>query len=160
MHGLYCDRYVLPRLVFMAFTILLVVQQFALLYSISLYKCSGIDYSILTFINIFPLSLPLWKFLKISFNVYLFLREGRSKTERDWGRGRERGRHRIRSSFQALTCQHRARHGAWTHKSRNHDLSQSQMLNRLSHPGTLRLHHFIIKFFEILNWKLHFKILI
>ena len=29
-------------------------------------------------------------FKKIFFNVYIFLRE----TEREWGRGRERGRHR------------------------------------------------------------------
>ena len=51
------------------------------------------------------------------FNVYLFLRE--TETERDiehkWGRGRERGRHRIGSRLQALSCQHRARRGARTH---------------------------------------------
>ena len=45
------------------------------------------------------------------FNVYLFL----SETEHEWGRGRERGRHRIRSGLQALSCQHRARRGAQTH---------------------------------------------
>ena len=31
-------------------------------------------------------------------------------------RDRERGRHRIRSRLQALSCQHRARRGARTHK--------------------------------------------
>ena len=32
------------------------------------------------------------------------------------GKGRERGRHRIWSRLQALSCQHRAWCGAWTHK--------------------------------------------
>ncbi|XP_053062180.1 ubiquitin carboxyl-terminal hydrolase 30 isoform X3 [Acinonyx jubatus] len=50
------------------------------------------------------------------------------------GRGRERGRHRIRSRLQALSCQHRARHGAQTHKPQDHDLSQSRTPNRLNHP--------------------------
>ena len=35
----------------------------------------------------------LFFFKKIFFNVYLFLRQRES--EREWGRGRERGRHRI-----------------------------------------------------------------
>ena len=30
--------------------------------------------------------------------------------------------------MQATRCQHRARHGAWTHKPRNYDLSQNQDL--------------------------------
>ena len=64
-------------------------------------------------------------------NVYLFWRETKCKH----GRGRERGRHRIRSRLQALSCQHRARHGARTHEPWDHDLSRSQTLNRLSHPG-------------------------
>ena len=51
----------------------------------------------------------------------------------------ERGRHRIRSRFQALSCQHRARHGAQTHEPWDHDLSRSRKLNRLSHPGTPRI---------------------
>ena len=33
------------------------------------------------------------------------------------------------------SCQHRARHGARSHKPWDHDLSWSQTLNRLSHPG-------------------------
>ena len=52
------------------------------------------------------------------------------------GGGSERGRHRIRNRLQALSYQHRARHGARTHGPRDHDLSRSRMLNRLSHPGT------------------------
>ena len=57
------------------------------------------------------------------------------KTEQEWGRGRERGRHRIGSRFQALSCQHRAWHGAWTRELRDHDLSRSRTLNQLSYPG-------------------------
>ena len=51
------------------------------------------------------------------------------------GEGAERERHRIRSRFQALSCQHRAPCGARTHQLQDHDLSQSQTLNLLSHPG-------------------------
>ena len=39
------------------------------------------------------------------------------------------------SRLQALSCQHRARHGARTHEPRHHDLSGSRTLNRLSRPG-------------------------
>ena len=45
--------------------------------------------------------------------------------------------------LQALSCQHRARHGAWTHDLQNHDLSRSRTLNPLSHPGAPA--HFIFK---------------
>ena len=72
-------------------------------------------------------------FLKNFLNVYLFLRQRETKHER--GRVRERGRHRIRSRLQALSCQHRARCRARTHGPWNHDLSQSQTLNQLNHPG-------------------------
>ena len=61
--------------------------------------------------------------------------ERERETEHEQGRGRERGRHRIPSRLQALSCQHRARRGARTHGPRDHDLSRSQTLNRLSHPG-------------------------
>ena len=56
------------------------------------------------------------------------------ETECEWERGRERGRQRIRSRLQALSCQHRAQCGAQTHEWRDHDLSRSRTLNRLSHP--------------------------
>ena len=36
---------------------------------------------------------------------------------------------------QSPYCQHRAQSDARTHEPRDHDLSQSWMLNRLSHPG-------------------------
>ena len=65
------------------------------------------------------------------FNVYSSLRN----RERKWGRGPERGRHRIRSTFQALSHQHRARPGARTHKPQDHDPTRSRTLNRLSPPG-------------------------
>uniref|UniRef100_A0ABI8AGK9 Uncharacterized protein n=1 Tax=Felis catus TaxID=9685 RepID=A0ABI8AGK9_FELCA len=51
------------------------------------------------------------------------------------GGGSERRRHRIGNRLQALSCQHRARRGARTHGPRDHDLSRSWPLNRLSHPG-------------------------
>ena len=51
------------------------------------------------------------------------------------GGGAERGRHRIWSRFQALSCQHRAQRWAWTQEQRDHDWSRSQTLNPLSCPG-------------------------
>ena len=63
----------------------------------------------------------------------MFIFEG--ETECKWRRGRERGRHRICSRLQALSCQHRAWHGARTHEPQDHALSWSRTLNRLSHPG-------------------------
>ena len=74
-------------------------------------------------------------FYKSFFNV-LFIFERERETECEQVSGRERGRHRIRSRLVAPSCQHRARYGAWTHELWEHDLSQSWMLNRLSHPGT------------------------
>ena len=70
---------------------------------------------------------------KIFFNVYLFLRQ--RETQHEWGRGRERGRHRIGSRLQALSHQPRARRGAQTRGPRDRDLSWSRTLNWLSHPG-------------------------
>ena len=72
----------------------------------------------------------------IFFNVYLILRQ--RETEHEWERVRERGRHRIWNRLQVLSCQHRARHGAPTHKPWDRDLTWSWMLNQLSHPGTPR----------------------
>ena len=43
-------------------------------------------------------------FFFIFFNLYLFLRQ--RETEHERGGGRERGRHRIGSRLQALSCQH------------------------------------------------------
>ena len=58
--------------------------------------------------------------------IYFWERE----TEHEWGRGIERSRHRIWSRFQALSCRHRARHGARTHELGYHDLSWSWTLNQ------------------------------
>ena len=65
------------------------------------------------------------------FNICLFLRQ----TKRMNGGGSESGRHRIWSRLPALSCQHTAWHRARTHGLWDHDLSRSQMPNRLSHPG-------------------------
>ena len=73
---------------------------------------------------------PLFFFFFFLMFIY-FLREGKSMS---WGWA-ERGRHRTWSRVQDLSYQHRALHGAQTHKPWDHDLSWSQMLNRLSHPG-------------------------
>ena len=73
----------------------------------------------------------LFSFLILFLTFYLFLAEKEHKQ----GRSREKGRRRIRSRLRAPSCQHRAGCGAPTHRPRDHDLSQSQMLNRLSHPG-------------------------
>ena len=78
-------------------------------------------------------ALPTNLYFKKIFNVYLFLRE--KETEREQGRGTEKGRHRIRSRRQAQSCQHRARREARTHKPRDHDLSRCWMPNWLSHPS-------------------------
>ena len=67
------------------------------------------------------------------FLMFLFIFE--TETEHEWGRGRERGRHRIGSRLQAVSHQPRAWRGAPTHGPQDHDLSWSQTLNRLSHPG-------------------------
>ena len=69
--------------------------------------------------------------------IYFWKRERERERERErMSRGgAERGRHRIRSRLQALSCQHRARSGAWTHKLWDDDLSRSRMLNRLNDPG-------------------------
>ena len=79
------------------------------------------------------------------FNVYFRDRERQSMS----GGGSEGGRHRIRNRLEAPSCQHRARtepaqsphrarRGAQTHRPRDHDLSRSRPLNRLSHPGAPR----------------------
>ena len=76
-------------------------------------------------------------------NVLMFIFE----RENEWGRGRKRGRHRIGSRLQALSWQHRAWRGAQTHKLWDHDLSQSWVLNRLSHPGAPSPPFFLIVYF-------------
>ena len=67
------------------------------------------------------------------------MRETETKTEWEPRRGRERGKHRLQSRLQALSCQHRAGCGARTHKLWDHDVSQSWMLIWPSHPGTPKL---------------------
>ena len=64
--------------------------------------------------------------------IYLLLRE--TKTEHEWGKGGERGRHRIWSRLQAPSCQHRAQRRAWTLEPRDHDLSQTQINAQPTEP--------------------------
>ena len=73
-------------------------------------------------------------FLK-KFLVFIYFWERNRDRECEQGRGRERGRQRIWSRFQALSCQHRAPHGAWTCELWDPDLSWSQPLIQLNHPG-------------------------
>ena len=61
------------------------------------------------------------------FNVYYFW-------ESENRRRIERGRHIIWTRLQALSCWHRARCGAQTHRLWDHDLRWSRTLNQLSHP--------------------------
>ena len=76
--------------------------------------------------------------LKNSFNVYSFLRD-RDRARSGEGH-REKGRHRL----QTLSCQHRTWCRARTQELRDHDLSQSQVLNLLSHPGALVVHSLLL----------------
>ena len=88
------------------------------------------------------------------FPFYLFIYFLRQReTEREQGKGR--GRHRIWSRLQALSCQHRAQCGAWTHRLWDRDLSRSRTLNRRSHPGTPCFTIFIFFFlFNFSKWEL------
>ena len=69
-----------------------------------------------------------------------------TETERKWGRGRERGRPRIRSRLQAPSCLHRARRGARTHELWDHDLSWSRTLNLLSTQAPPRIVSYSLKY--------------
>ena len=84
--------------------------------------------------QVLPLVFYMYTVQVFLMSIYLFLR-GRDGG-RSWvGEGRrERGRHRIRSSLQALSCQHRAQHEAQTHNPE----FKSQMLHWVSQPGTLQ----------------------
>ena len=57
------------------------------------------------------------------FNFVTFIHFWERKTKHEWGRGRERGRHRIWSRPHASSCWHRAQYRAQTHKLWDHDLS-------------------------------------
>ena len=65
--------------------------------------------------------------------IYLFWETERKNAS---GGGAEKERRRERENpKQAPSCQHRTLRGAWTHEPRDHDLSWSQTLKQLSHPG-------------------------
>ena len=86
-----------------------------------------------TFSHVYYFSIVFYFILFFIFsNVYSFFER---QSECGSGAGAEREGDRIQSSLQALSCQHRAWCEAWIHELWDHDLSWSQMLNRLSHPG-------------------------
>ena len=85
---------------------------------------------------IFFIFLLMFFFFNFFFNVYLFL--GQRETEHERGRGRERGRHRIQSSLQAPSCQHRMRHrglNSWTTRSWPEPKSDAQPTEPPRHPN-------------------------
>ena len=70
---------------------------------------------------------------------FIYFWERASACAHAWEGQREREREGETQNLKTgsrLSCQHRARHGARTHEPWDHDPSQSQMLHRLSHPGT------------------------
>ena len=74
------------------------------------------------------------------------------ETELEQGRGRERGRCRIWHRLQALSCQHRAWSRAQTHIPGDNDMSGTQTLNRLSHPGAPNLSLLLINIRVQILW--------
>ena len=58
-------------------------------------------------------------FYFLMFYLLLRERERQKKTERELGRSREKGRHRILSRLQAPSWQHRVQHGAQIHELMN-----------------------------------------
>ena len=77
------------------------------------------------------------------------------ETERDRtrvGKGQREGdTHTQRSRLKAPSCQHRAPHKAQTQELWDHDLSQSRILNWLSHPGTPWDSYFQFRSFSRVN---------
>ena len=67
------------------------------------------------------------------FNVYSFLRDRERQSMS--GKGQRERETQNPKQAPGLSCQHIAQRGARTHEPRDHDLGQSQVLNRLSHPG-------------------------
>ena len=93
---------------------------------------------------LFPVS---FYFLLKKFFLHLLIIERQREIEHKWGKSRERRRHRIRSRLQALSCQHKARCGAQTHKPWDHDLSRSWTLNWLNQLGAPQLYFLFFNYF-------------
>ena len=81
--------------------------------------------------------------------MFTYFWERETERQHEWKRSRARGRHRIQSRVQALSCQHRARCEAWTHKPWDHDLSRSRTLNRLATQVPLSCSHLISFYLHI-----------
>ena len=93
------------------------------------------------------------KVIEYLFLIFIFERESASRG------GTERGKHRIWSRLQALSCQHRAWCGAQAHKLWDHDLSWSRPLNQLSHPGAPRSHFLLTRTFFYLKHASEYMVL-
>ena len=89
-------------------------------------------FSFLFFSFLFSFLFSFFLFLHTYLPTYLLL-----ERQCEWGRGKERERHRIWSRLQALNWQHRARHRAQAHGLWHHDVSRSWRLTWRSHPGAL-----------------------
>ena len=77
-----------------------------------------------------------WNIVASCFFVFLIFYFWETDREREAHRGgAERETHRNWSRLQAPSCSRRAWHGVRSHKPWDHDLNQSLVLNRLSHPG-------------------------
>ena len=76
------------------------------------------------------------QFLFFLMFVYLFIY---FEKEREQGRGRERGRHRVWSISRLRAVSTESDMGLELMNLQDHDLSQSRILNRLSHPGVLTI---------------------
>ena len=90
-------------------------------------------------------------------NFLMFFNLSLRQTEHEQGRGRERGRDRIWSRLQALSCQHRVWCGARTNRVWDHDLSWSRTINRLSHPGAPFISPFLIGVYLSFNFLNHLE---
>ena len=102
----------------------------------------------LLLIACFPLPLYLFDLFIYLFLTFIYFWD----RDRAWTGEGQRGRHRIWNRLQALSCQHRARRGAQTHGPWDHDLSQSWLLNWLSHPGAPSFSTFKNLSFSVALW--------
>ena len=77
---------------------------------------------------------------------------------RKWRKGTEGGRHRIRSRFQAPSCQHTAWSGTRTQELWDHDLSWSRTLYRLSHAGAPNNTDFYLHYITLISLALSYQL--
>ena len=83
----------------------------------------------------FVMLIRIFIFLIFFFSTF-FIYFWEIEMEHEQGRGRERETQNLKQAPSSKR-QHRALHGARTRDPEDHDRRRSQMLNQLSHPGTL-----------------------